>query len=300
MEKIINWFYFCSGIVFLLLAKIKHHVSGYSPMTLSMEATPECVQYDIDIVNDWLAHLTEYALSNGLNPEIKDKHILELGPGSDLGIGLYLLAQSAKKYTAVDVYDLVSTSPPQFYEVLFDYLKEKEKVNVSPLKQELEKTRTGKRDKLNYICRDDFDIEQALGSEKVDIIFSNAAFEHFNDIHETIRAVSSVASSGAVFVFSVDLMTHSRWIRSKDPNNIYRYPQGLYKLLSTRSTPNRVRPYQYAEALQEFGWENIQITPGAVLADDKYNFIKDHLNKKYKNAKNQMQYLNIWICATKS
>ncbi|GHT44300.1 hypothetical protein FACS189438_2720 [Bacteroidia bacterium] len=283
-----------------MLAKAKHHLSGYSPKDFSMEETQKCVQYDMDIVDNWLAHLAAYTPSNGLKRGIEGKHVLELGPGSDLGIGLYLLAKSARKYTAVDVYDLVSAAPSQFYDVLFDCLKEEKQADVSCLREELQKTKAGKGDRLNYICSNSFDIEKALGSEKVDIIFSNAAFEHFKDIRETIRAVSAVASSGALFIVSVDLMTHSRWIRAKDPNNIYRYSKGLYKLLRTQSTPNRARPCQYAEALEESGWENIQITPGAVLTDADYHFIKGHLNKDYENEKSQMHYLTLWICASKA
>ena len=63
-----------------------------------------------------------------------------------------------------------------------------------------------------------------------------------------------------MIVAEVDLMTHSRWIREKDPLNIYRYPQWLYRLFYFRGQPNRVRPSRYREAFQRLGW-NVNITP---------------------------------------
>jgi SAM-dependent methyltransferase len=296
MRKIlINGFYFFSGIFFLILAKIKNNVIGYSPKDFSTNEIKRCIEYDIAVVEDWLAHLKEYASDIA----IENKSILELGPGSDLGIGLYLLSKSAKNYTAIDVYELASKVSPRFYDTFFSYLTEKYQVSVLPLIEEFNKTKNGKGDRLNYICNKHFDIVEALGNHKIDIIFSNAAFEHFEDIRKTIREISSVASPGAVLIISVDLRTHSRWIREKDPNNIYRYPNRLYKALSTCSSPNRKRPYEYKAALEEFGWKDITVKPEMILEKDKFNFIHNRLYKDFNDPINQMNYLTIWICATK-
>jgi SAM-dependent methyltransferase len=296
MKKIlINGFYFLSGICFLMLAKIKNRVIGYSPKDFSTNEIKRCIEYDIAIVEDWLAHLKEYAPDRS----IENSRILELGPGSDLGIGLYLLSKSAKKYMAVDIYELASKVSPHFYDAFFAYLKETYQANVSSLIEEFNKTKKGQANRLNYICNRGFNIVEALGDNPIDIIFSNAAFEHFENIRKTIEEISSVASPGALFIVSVDLQTHSRWIREKDPDNIYRYPNRLYKMLSTRSSPNRKRPYEYKAALEAFGWGNIIIKPERMLEKNKLDFIHDHLHKDFTDPVNQMDYLTIWICATK-
>ena len=291
---LVNYSYFWIGILFLLLAKIKNKTIGYTPKPFSTEEIERCIKYDISIVNHWLKLLNEYS------PDytIQNKHILELGPGSDLGIGLYILSKNAKKYTAIDVYNLVSNVSMDFYNAFFAYLQEKEQINTNMLAEELNKTRNYKNDKLNYVHRPDFNIIEGIGDDKVDVIFSNAAFEHFADFRKTIDDFSKVVFPGAILIVNVDLQTHSRWIRKKDPNNIYRYPDYLYNLLSFCGSPNRARPYEYQEILERNGWENIVIQPRNRL-DDIANF-QNHLDKKFKDTVNQMDYLTISILATKS
>ena len=297
MKKfLINGFYFCTGILFLLLAKIKSRVLKYSPKAFSTTEIERCIEYDIHVAGNWLKHLEEYAPGY----TIQDKHVLELGPGSDLGVGLYLLSKSVKKYTAVDVYDLASDVSPDFYHAFFTYLQEKEQVvHTDLLEEELLKTRRHQNGQLNYVCRSDFNLEEAVGSDKVDLVFSNAAFEHFPDFRKTIRDMSRVVVSGSLLIVSIDLQTHSRWIRDKDPNNIYRYSNRFYKLFNFQSSPNRVRPWQYREALEQNGWKNIVIQPGTSLDDRRLNYFQDYLNTNFRDAVNQMNYLTVWICATK-
>ena len=106
----------------------------------------------------------------------------------------------------------------------------------------------------------DFNIVSAFGESTIDMVFSQAAFEHFDDIESTILQLNKVCKSGATFVAEINLKTHSRWIRDKDPNNIYRYPEWLYNMFRFRGIPNRVRPFQYREVLESYGWTDITIT----------------------------------------
>ncbi len=129
------------------------------------------------------------------------------------------------------------------------------------------------------------------------MVFSQAVFEHFDDIHSTISQLSKICKSGAVLVAEVDLKTHSRWIRDKDPNNIYRYPKWLYNLFWFRGIPNRLRPFHYKEALERFGWKDITITPLATLDDCDNSY--SGLDRMFSDSKNQRSYLSIMICAKK-
>lgn len=293
-----NWFYYFAGIVFLVLSIVKYHIRGYSPKPFTVDEAQRCAEYDIQIVNRWIELLHLYTGEN-VNGILRNKSILELGPGSDFGVGLYLLSKSAKEYNAIDIFNLIQYVPEKFYHVFFSILQ-KQNIDTAPLINELDKTRKGNSEKLNFYCRKDFDIVSALGSRKIDIFFSDASFEHFNDINKTIKEVSMVAVSGARFIVSVDLQTHSRWIREHDPDNIYRYPKWLYNILSVSSTPNRVRPYEYREALEKNGWKDIRIVADTLLEEGKYTFVRKHFNKDYFEEKNQMNYLTIVIHATKS
>src|SRR5690606_23930769 len=98
-------------------------------------------------------------------------------------------------------------------------------------------------------------------------------------------------------IIEIDLKTHSRWIREKDPNNIYRYPDFIYNAFWFRGIPNRVRPFQYKEAFERHGWSNVSIFPVQKLDDEDRSYAGMH--RSFSEKKNQMDYLSIMLCATK-
>ena len=289
-------FFFAVGIGFLALAKAKNIIQGYSsPKPFDISEVSKCIDYDIHVVEGWLSHLQKYT---GSANSFLGKNILELGPGSDLGIGIYLLSKGCFQYNACDVNDLMKATPDYFYEKLFSKLEEnKDESEISLLKEQLNKSKTKQFSQLNYIVRKDFDIASAFGKNTVDIVFSQAAFEHFDDIESTISQLTAVCKSGAILLTEIDLKTHSRWIRDKDPNNIYRYPKWFYKLFWFRGIPNRVRPFQYIEILERLGWTDIKITP--LRKENDYKKAYSGINRAFTEEKNQMDYLSVVICARK-
>ena len=153
------------------------------------------------------------------------------------------------------------------------------------LHEQLVKTQQGSNDRLNYICRDDFDIVKAVGLSKIDIIFSQASFEHFDDVDETVCKLSEIAQAGTVIVAEIDLKTHTGRIRDKDPNNIYRYPKWFYDLFSFRGIPNRIRPYQYRECFERHGWSNVTIEPLNVLSAEYLEETKNSLSEEFERTR---------------
>lgn len=289
-------FFYMAGIGFLALAKAKNILKGYStPKPYDISSSEKCIEYDLRVVEDWLTHLRRYSPDDNT---LAGKSVLELGPGSDLGIGIYLLSKGCSQYNACDVNSIMSSTPDKFYEELFRKLESiNSKTDISFLKKQLTEAKAGRPSRLNYQVRKDFDILSSFGRASIDLVLSQAAFEHFDDINATVSQLSSVCKPGARLAVLVDLKTHSRWIRDKDPNNIYRYSKCVYNAFWFRGIPNRVRPFQYKEALERFGWKDISITP--------LTKIKDHykscsgMNKAFAEKKNQMDCLSIMICARK-
>jgi len=293
-----NVFYHVAGLLFLLLAKAKNVIKGYSsPKPFPVIDYQRCSEYDLGVVEKWLSFLRNYT---GRDDYVVGKSVLELGPGSDLGVGIYLLSKGIAQYNAIDVNNLMKNVPLGFYEYFFEHLKKKSiGADLEFLCEQLERTLKGSNDKLNYVFRDDFDMVSAFGHGNIDLIFSQAAFEHFGDVENTVRQLSLVSKSGAVIVAEIGMMTHSRWIRDKDPNNIYRYSQSVYNLFRFRGIPNRIRPYQYREAFEKYGWENVVIIPLLTLDDDTFKKIEPHLNSEFRDSRRQMNILSIMLCATK-
>lgn len=280
----------------MALAKVKHMLRGYaSPKPFGMSEVDRCVAYDIKVVDEWLAYFERYTKGEG---SLDGKHVLELGPGSDLGAGMYLLSKGAYQYNACDVNSLVTSAPDKFYQRLYQRLQTMEpQTNVDFLQQQLDALKAGQPSRLNYVVRDDFDLIAAFGEETMDVVFSQAAFEHFDDVEATVSRLTSVCKPGAIAVIEVDLKTHSRWISDKDPNNIYRYSEAIYNLFKFRGIPNRVRPYEYVDAFRRFGWQNIELIPISQQRDTENSY--SGMDKQFSAPKNQMDYLSIMICATR-
>lgn len=294
-----NIYYKIVGALILGLNKIRHLIIGYkTPRTFPITEFRRAIEYDIEVVNNWINYLQQYTKGNG---SLDSKTILELGPGADLGVGLYILYKGASKYNALDINDLVHDVPKELYEKFFARISQSEENSRSKLdylKEQLCMTLEGKNDKLNYVCRNDFSL-LCFEPNSIDLVFSQAAFEHFECMERTIKEMTLVTKTGGVLIAEVDLKTHTRWIREKDPLNIYRFSDSFYNVCKFPGSPNRIRPYQYEQMLKKNGWVNIQILPKRVLDEGYLDKVINSLNKNFRNPINQMEYLSIILCATK-
>lgn len=286
-----DYMYCISGLLFLLLAKVKHVLLGYStPKDFDFNHTEKCVDYDVNVVDNWLEYLNLY--SNG-STRVHGKVVLELGPGSDLGTGLYLSLMGADKYYACDVNTLAKHVPLEFYKKMADLLRGKNhKDSLLQIPDDISLI----VDKLNYIIHEDFDFASKIPECSIEIVFSQAAFEHFDDIDSVIKQLSLVCKPGAVFVAEIDLMTHSRWIRDVDPNNIYRYNDRVYNMFHFKGIPNRVRPYQYKQIFEKYGWDDVAVIPLKELESSSPTL---GLNDRFTSDINQMNILSVMICSRK-
>jgi SAM-dependent methyltransferase len=287
---------YAAGIGFLTLAKAKNVLRGYSsPKPFDLSDTDRCIAYDLKVVDEWLSHLKTYVGTDGV---LRDKNVLELGPGSDLGIGLYLLAKGAASYNACDVNDLMKRVPESFYTGLIDRIGAMDGAERTEfLTAQIRAARTGSASRLRLVVRKDFDLVSAFGPNCIDLVFSQAAFEHFDDVVRTVEQLSIVCKPGAFLVAEIDLKTHSRWIRDKDPNNIYRYSNSLYEAFWFRGIPNRVRPYQYREIFERLGWVDVSITP---LERTQVRDSSLAMNEQFRDARNQLDLLSVAFCARKA
>ncbi len=294
---IVNMFFYIVGLVFLLIVKIKYYFIGFPRSNHSTITDYEKrFEYIIRVVEQWISHLNDYT---GNNYYLKNKNVLELGPGSDLGVGFYLLYKGVLKYNSCDIYNLVKNVPVYFYKMFFNRLQKSNGMrSIGYLENELDKINDGRTSDINYIVNRDFNLVSFFEQNSIDIVFSQAAFEHFVNVEDTIKQLSIISKTDAIIIAEIDLQTHSRWIREKDPNNIYRYSNFLYKLLSTKTTPNRIRPYTYYKLFKNYGWYDIQILPLSIIDQKKRPPVR-YLNKIFRDDKNQMSYLSILILAKK-
>jgi len=296
--KASNFFYHTAGFAILLLNKLRRSVTGYTgARNFPVSDFKQAIEYDFSIVGWWIDFLKIYT---GEKADLKGKIILELGPGDDLGIGLITLMKGAKKYNAMDVNYLVKAVPEEFYDKLFDHMKtiDNETPDINFLKSQIELTRKGKNDRLNYVCRADFDLS-IFRDEGIDLVLSQAAFEHFEDVAKTIAQLSKVVKSRAMLITTIDLMSHTKLIRDSDPLNIYRFSDFTYRQFKHAGLPNRLRPFEYVELLEKSGWYNIKTLPLITLDEESLLKVQPSLSKRFRGKENQMEYLSFLLCATK-
>jgi SAM-dependent methyltransferase len=293
MRRSAPTFYYLVGVVLLFVAKFKHLVEGYKTPKPGVLNDQESIRYDMHIADAWLDALDKY-----LGPaRLQAADVLELGPGSDLGIGVYLISKGARTYCALDAINLAGKMHRGFYEALIAKIVGPDATPPSAAESKrLSDAFWGPDKSIEYIVDPDFDIVKSLKGRSFDIIFSNAAFEHFDDVERALADVSAVAKPNAALVCCVDLMTHTRWIRQHDPNNIYRYADWLYRLAGFKGIPNRIRPRQYRAILEAHGWTNVMTIPDLRL----HGFDTRSLAKRFRDPANEMDFLTITIVATKS
>lgn len=236
--------WFAAGLGFLTVAKARHLLGGYTrPKPFGLDEADRCIDYAVGLGAMYATGLRRRGV------ELAGREVLELGPGSDLGVGLHLLRQGAARYLGFDRHNLAGHAPAAYYQRMAE--------------RGLGDPQALRDGRVALAVDERFDVG-ALG-RRFDIVVSNAAFEHFDDVGRTIAQLSRVVRPGGATLIAVDLQTHSRWIRERDPNNIYRYPPWLYRALAYPGQPNRVRPGAYRAFFEQQGWQDVELAPGEIL-----------------------------------
>ncbi len=297
-KDIRNTQYFSIGAFLIILNYFRHRFLGYkTTRAFPISKTSQAVEYDLNVVRGWVNALADYTQNSDF---LKGKVVLELGPGADLGIGLILLAMGARKYIAFDVNPLARNTPVEFYDRLLSVLSAKfPGVKESYLRGQLEKAHAGNPENLEYIVDSNFYI--AGLKENPEIVFGQAAFEHFFDIQKSLSELSGIVKPGCVMVSLVDLKTHTAWIRPRDPLNIYRYGRKFWGAFQFAGSPNRIRSFEYKNILENNHWHNVKVEPLTVLEDSYVEQVKPTLSEPFRSLEtSELRNLSIMLLATKS
>lgn len=297
--RVHNHFYSLVGRLFILLNKIRHEVRGYqTPRSFSTTDHTKVWSYDQDVVKGWERALHEYTK----NFMLSGKHILEIGPGADLGIGLLLLSRGVQSYHAIDINPLALEMHHDLYEYIFAELARDplSQVSVDTLRQYLDSSRetTEIDKKLDYRVDPQFDL-RVFKNSNIDLVVSQAAFEHISEFEKTATMLEDTVVPGGVLVAEIDFQTHTRFLRDRDPLNIYRYSDTFYNRFAFRESPNRLRPHEYTAALEKHGFTNIVFVPLRILDTSYMHAVQRTLAPRFQDDTNRMEVLSGVILATK-
>lgn len=233
--------WFVAGAGLAVANTVRHRFTGYTrPRPFDQRDLERTIDHVLGVVDRWQR--------NGLDP--RDRRILEIGPGPDLGTGFVLIARGATSYTAVDRFPLALNDDLSLYAALGERLG----VDVAAT-----------RERLRYVVGA-IPMRGELSAD-FDAFVSNAALEHLADIPETFAWMTSLGDPRAIHVHVVDAQTHMRLVRTRDPWNILRYPARMYSLMTFPGAPNRFLISDYLRAASQAGLSLSAVTEDPADAD---------------------------------
>ncbi len=266
-----NWINYWSGLLLGMANVIRHRMVGYRrPRQFGADEIARSVDYVFEVVNR-LEALGDVDWSG--------KRVLEIGPGPDLGTGAIILDRGAASYRAIDAFDLVGMTGSEFYAAL-----------ATRLNGPLDKAR------LSFTQATFPMLPEVEGA--YDLIISNATLEHIDDIPALFRRLRQLTAEGGRMVHHIDAQTHMRWLRERDPLNILRYDERIYRrLLSFPGAPNRMRAEQYVAAASGGGFQVAPIVPGRVAEPHYLDDVLQRLASPFRN-RSDLSLLNFTLLAT--
>lgn len=270
------------GLGLLLANKVRRNFRPYDrPRPWSARDLDRSVAYAFDVVRNWESGFRDA----GIGDWIRGRHVLELGPGPDLGTGLILLARGAASYIAVDRFPLATAASESFYDRLFDRLAgESEAWRAVEAYQQYRSDPS--KGALRYVLFEEERISLPSGVEPRDLWVSQAAFEHVRDPAVLIGELTDHCSEGALALHHVDAATHTPWIREADPLNILRYSDRLYGALEFPGSPNRWRAERYISAFRRSGWDLIENQPIHRLSPRATEIVRPGLSGSFRSLSN--------------
>jgi hypothetical protein len=244
-----------SNIIALVSPKLFIKVTQETGRGGDFNRDDELISYSKDVYNDYLRVLGK-VINNPLD-QLKDKIILEYGPGDFLGTGLIFLLNGAKRVYCIDRFPLVDKE--KYLDV---YKKIIQAYDSSSLK------------KWNDILgRDIIYISAENGvyqiPEKADFIVSRAVLEHCNDLDSTFKNMNYNLNTNGIMIHKADLTSHGT--HRKSPLDFLTYSPIIWSLMtSQKGYPNRWRRNTYRELSNRNSFK-------IIFEESLYEFSKEEL-----------------------
>ena len=176
---------------------------------------------------------------------IRDKVVLEIGPGNCYINAYNFLMCGAKKVILIDKFPRINKTEKQkqYSKLEREYISKKYNRPLFFINSQV----NGKR--IEFIEGDIIRTDV----EEVDFIFTNSVLEHIKPIEETIKKMSSILKPDGYILHNIDLRDHYNF---NEPFLFYKYPEWVWKNLLTKeglSYTNRLRYGDFVRLFKENG-----------------------------------------------
>ena len=203
---------------------------------------------------------------------VRDKTVIEIGPGDAIPHGLLFLGVGAKQYVAVDRFlgDVSSISAQDLYRALIESAPERlrrgwQEMGLDPYQYPWSAS-TESQIKLVTKSIEKADLKE---TGRGDIIISFNVIEHLSNVTQAFRNMAQMLTPDGLMVHRVDYGPHGA--PYKNPLTFLTFSKTVWSLMgSNRGYPNRLRHSSILSALQSSGFHNThRITRRFNLEDAK-------------------------------
>jgi SAM-dependent methyltransferase len=256
----------------------------------------ETLEYAELVFNEYFQDYIDHA---GGFPQIR---IMELGPGTNLAVGLYFLLAGAAQYVAVDALAAFPERPKEFYQQVIAEIKKRPRlIGRSSIKDseidsilQIGETCVWNSQRLQYLTPV-FAEKIPIDDASFDYIFSNASFEHFENPDVVIREVYRLLKPGGFTVHQIDLRDH---IDFEKPLEFLKVSESDYEFTSPYGT-NRWRRSDFETVFREAGFRKVDIgvSDSHSISDAEFSSIASYFTKRYH--RNELEIVGIKVYATK-
>ncbi len=226
---------------------------------------------------------------------LREKVILEYGPGDILGVALLFYAYGAKMVHCVDRFPLAKMSNKNIdvYVQLLNSLGEKERERAENAFNEKGDPESGFNvNAIRYkITRNG--LSGAI--KKYDLIISRAVLEHVNDLEKTMIDIMCSMKEGGISLHKVDLTSHG--LDRYTDFDFLTWPNVIYRLMySHKGFPNRWRVNKYKELAENSNLHVKELIPTGRLDQKKLNTIYLKLAKEFRHISlKELSWQGFWI-----
>lgn len=216
---------------------------------------------------------------------IKDKTILEIGPGDNFGVALLFLIYGAKKVYLLDKFysERDQVQQLKIYKKLRETLSDKEKLIFDSCMTLSETDFKINTEKLEYIYG--YGIEESkkiFQTNSIDIIVSRAVIQEISATKKAFKVMNSLLKNGGMMLHKIDLRDYGMFTKAKNHQlgNLM-YPSWMYKAMTNHSgLPNRKRISHYKSLLDNLNLKSTLFITH-IFGNDEKEFLPHKKNIDY-------------------
>lgn len=214
---------------------------------------------------------------------VRNKTVLEIGPGDSIPLGLLFLGAGAKRYVTVDRFlgDVSSESAKRLYQGLIKSAPRRvqdgwQEMGINPhLYPDIN---SGSFEQIKLVRKS---IEETNLDESVrgDIILSFNVIEHLQNVPQACINMSGLLNPDGMMIHRVDYGPHA--YRHKNPLMFLTLSNTLWSLMgSNRGAPNRLRHAHILQALKSSGFNSIDRVTHRYSQEDLKS-VKPFISKEF-------------------